>query len=41
MTYFTSDYVNGAAPEVLNHLLETNSKNLTGYGSDDYCEIAI
>ena len=35
------DYVNGAAPEVLNHLLETNSKNLTGYGSDDYCEIAI
>ena len=41
MTYFTSDYVNGAAPEVLNHLLETNSKNLTGYGSDDYCAIAI
>lgn len=41
MTYFTSDYVNGAAPEVLNHLSETNSKNLTGYGSDDYCEIAI
>ena len=41
MTYFTSDYVNGAAPEVLNHLLETNSKNLTGYGSDDHCEIAI
>ena len=41
MTYFTSDYVNGAAPEVLNHLLETNSKNLIGYGSDDYCEIAI
>ena len=41
MTYFTSDYVNGAVPEVLNHLLETNSKNLTGYGSDDYCEIAI
>lgn len=41
MTYFTSDYVNGTAPEVLNHLLETNSKNLTGYCSDDYCEIAI
>lgn len=41
MTYFTSDYVNGAAPQVLNHLIETNSENLTGYGSDDYCEIAI
>ena len=41
MTYFTSDYVNGAAPQVLNHLIETNSENLTGYGSDKYCEIAI
>ena len=41
MTYFTSDYVNGAAPQVLYHLIETNSENLTGYGSDKYCEIAI
>lgn len=37
MIYFTSDYIAGAHPRVLQRLCETNLENLSGYGSDKYC----
>lgn len=40
MLNFASDYIAGAHPEVLQHLVETNLENLTGYGTDPYCAIA-
>lgn len=40
MLNFGSDYIAGAHPEVLQHLVETNLVNTTGYGTDEYCSIA-
>ncbi len=40
MISFASDYIAGAHPEVLKRLVDTNLENLTGYGSDVYCESA-
>lgn len=40
MISFASDYIAGAHPEVLEHLIETNLVNTTGYGSDVYCASA-
>ena len=37
MISFASDYIAGAHPAVLQHLLETNLENLPGYGADHYC----
>lgn len=37
MLNFTSDYIAGAHPKVLESLLKTNMEPLTGYGSDKYC----
>ncbi|MBO5273158.1 MAG: low specificity L-threonine aldolase [Clostridia bacterium] len=36
MLNFASDYVEGAHPEILRRLCETNMEKLTGYGSDPY-----
>lgn len=40
MVSFASDYIAGAHPEILRRLTETNLENLSGYGSDPYCESA-
>ena len=40
MISFGSDYIAGAHPKVLRRLVETNLENLTGYGTDIYCESA-
>ena len=40
MISFASDYVAGAHHKILERLLETNLENLTGYGTDIYCERA-
>lgn len=40
MLNFSSDYVAGAHPAVLQNLVSTNLENLPGYGSDKYCERA-
>lgn len=40
MLNFGSDYIAGAHPEVLQHLVETNLVNTTGYGTDDFCASA-
>ena len=37
MLSFANDYINGAHPAVLRHLLETNGEVLPGYGSDALC----
>lgn len=36
MIYFDSDYMEGAHPEVMKRLVETNLEHTTGYGSDAY-----
>ena len=36
MLSFASDYVEGAHPDVLARLVETNMEQLTGYGTDIY-----
>ena len=41
MLSFTSDYIAGAHPEIMKRLAETNLENLSGYGTDKYCESAI
>ena len=41
MLSFTSDYIAGAHPEIMKRLVETNLENLSGYGTDKYCERAI
>ena len=41
MLSFTSDYIAGAHPEIMKRLAETNLENLSGYGTDKYCERAI
>ena len=40
MLNFGSDYIAGAHPEVLQHLVETNLVNTTGYGTDAFCTSA-
>ncbi|MGN1098456.1 MAG: threonine aldolase family protein [Clostridia bacterium] len=40
MLYFESDYMEGAHPEVLRRLSETNMEHLSSYGNDKYCESA-
>ena len=40
MVSFESDYLAGAHPQVLKKLIDTNLENLSGYGSDPYCESA-
>ncbi len=40
MLYFINDYSEGAHPEVLKRLVETNMEKLTGYGTDVYTESA-
>ncbi len=37
MTRFECDYLEGAAPEVLAALCETNAVQTPGYGEDEYC----
>jgi len=41
MISFASDYIAGAHPTVLHRLVDTNLENLSGYGTDTYCESAI
>lgn len=38
--YFSSDYMEGAHPAVLQRLVETNLEKTGGYGLDPYCESA-
>jgi len=40
MQHFDSDYMEGAAPEILGRLLETNLEKTSGYGQDPYSESA-
>lgn len=40
MISFTSDYIAGAHPLIMQKLLETNLENLSGYGTDPYCASA-
>ena len=35
---FACDYSEGAAPEILSRLMETNLEQTPGYGEDVYCE---
>ena len=38
--YFQCDYMEGAHPEILKRLLETNMEKTPGYGKDVYCDSA-
>lgn len=40
MLYFYTDYMEGAHPEVMRRLMETNMEHTTGYGSDQYTQNA-
>ena len=40
MISFENDYIQGAHPEILGRLAQTNLEPLSGYGSDSYCESA-
>lgn len=40
MIYFNCDYTEGAHPEIMRRLLETNLVQTVGYGEDEYCESA-
>lgn len=40
MLFFENDYSEGAHEKVLRHLTETNMEQLTGYGTDRYCQSA-
>lgn len=40
MQQFVSDYMEGAAPEILDALVRTNMEKTAGYGCDPYCESA-
>lgn len=40
MQQFVNDYMEGAAPEVLDALVRTNMEKTVGYGLDPYCESA-
>lgn len=40
MIRFESDYLEGALPEIMQRLNETNLEQTAGYGTDEYCERA-
>lgn len=40
MTYFDSDYMVGAHPEVMARIVETNMLHTPGYGHDTFCDEA-
>lgn len=40
MIRFESDYTQGAVPEIINKLAETNLEQTPGYGTDKYCQSA-
>ena len=40
MLSFECDYSEGAHEKILHRLFETNMEQLSGYGSDMYCESA-
>ncbi|NCB91707.1 MAG: low specificity L-threonine aldolase [Clostridia bacterium] len=40
MLHFECDYTEGAHEKILQRLVETNMEQLSGYGSDGYCESA-
>ena len=40
MLHFASDYQEGAHPEILRRLNETNLVSTAGYGTDEFCESA-
>lgn len=40
MISFESDYIEGAHPKIFEALMRTNMENLSGYGTDIYCESA-
>ena len=40
MLYFVNDYSEGAHEKVLQRLMDTNMEQLSGYGTDHYCETA-
>ncbi len=40
MLHFDTDYMEGAHPEILQRLVETNLEQTVGYGQDDYCREA-
>ena len=40
MIRFESDYLEGAVPEIMSRLIETNYEQASGYGSDPYCTAA-
>ena len=40
MIRFESDYLEGALPEIMQHLLDTNREQTCGYGEDAYCDRA-
>lgn len=40
MIYFNCDYTEGAHPEIMRRLNETNFEQTVGYGEDEYCESA-
>ena len=40
MLSFASDYTRGAHPKILERLIATNMEQTSGYGSDEYCNIA-
>ena len=40
MLWFQNDYSEGAHPQVLQHLIDTNMEKLSGYGTDAYCASA-
>ena len=37
MLYFVNDYSEGATPEILDKLRESNLTKQAGYGSDEFC----
>lgn len=40
MIRFESDYLEGAVPEIMSRLIETNYEQTAGYGVDPYCRAA-
>ncbi len=40
MMKFDTDYMEGAHPELMRRLMETNLEQTVGYGYDDYCRRA-
>lgn len=40
MIHFECDYTEGACPQILDALIETNMQQTTGYGNDPFCQSA-